>query len=56
MGYMRRDTSFFDMCKELGIERVSLYRYVVPKGILREYGKRARGVARHFAPARKRPF
>ncbi|MBY4638693.1 transposon DNA-invertase, partial [Gluconacetobacter entanii] len=29
-----------DLCKELGIERVTLYRYVGPKGELRDYGKR----------------
>lgn len=33
----QRDTSVFDLCKELGIERVTLYRYVGPKGELRDY-------------------
>jgi DNA invertase Pin-like site-specific DNA recombinase len=36
----KRDTSVSDLCKELGIERVTLYRYVGPKGELRDYGKR----------------
>ena len=27
-------------CKELGIERVTLYRYVGPNGELRDYGQR----------------
>src|SRR6266702_1755656 len=36
----QRDTSVSDLCTELGIERVTLYRYVGPKGELRDYGKR----------------
>ncbi len=40
----QRDTSVSDLCKELGIERVTLYRYVGPKGELREYGKRVLGL------------
>jgi hypothetical protein len=28
----QRYASVSDLCKELGIERVTLYRYVVPKG------------------------
>jgi DNA invertase Pin-like site-specific DNA recombinase len=36
----KRDTSVSDLCKELGIERVTLYRYVGPDGELRDYGKR----------------
>lgn len=39
----QRDTSVSDLCKELGIERVTLYRYVGPKGELRDYGKRVLG-------------
>ena len=34
-----RDTSVADLCKELGIRPVTLYRYVNPKGNLRDYGK-----------------
>ncbi|EHU7955552.1 recombinase family protein, partial [Escherichia coli] len=34
----QRDTSVSDLCKELGIERVTLYRYVGPKGELRDHG------------------
>ena len=39
----QRDTSVSDLCKELGIERVTLYRYVSPKGELRDYGRRVLG-------------
>ncbi|CCT61049.1 putative resolvase (plasmid) [Acetobacter pasteurianus 386B] len=41
----QRDTSVSDLCKELGIERVTLYRYVGPKGELRDYGKRVLSLA-----------
>jgi len=34
-----RDTSVSDLCGELGVSRQTLYRYVGPKGELREYGK-----------------
>ncbi|MBU3032246.1 recombinase family protein [Paracoccus marinaquae] len=36
-----RDTSVSALCKELGIRPVTLYRYVDPKGNLRDAGKRA---------------
>src|SRR3546814_2669982 len=36
----QRDTSVSDLCKELGIERVTLYRYVGPNGELRDYDQR----------------
>ncbi len=39
----QRDTSVSYLCKELGIERVTLYRYVSPKGELRDYGRRVLG-------------
>lgn len=35
-----RDTSVSDLCVELGVKPVTLYRYVDPKGNLRDYGKR----------------
>jgi DNA invertase Pin-like site-specific DNA recombinase len=35
-----RDTSVSDLCVELGMKPVTLYRYVDPKGNLRDYGKR----------------
>lgn len=41
----QRDTSVATLCKELGVERVTLYRYVSPKGELRDYGKRVLGSA-----------
>lgn len=37
---MNRDTSVAELCKELGITRVNLYRYVSPTGELRERGKK----------------
>jgi hypothetical protein len=33
-----RDTSVTELCKEIGIGPVTLYRYVSPDGQLREYG------------------
>lgn len=41
----QRDTSVSELCKELGIERVTLYRHVGPNGELREYGRRVLGLA-----------
>ena len=38
-----RDTSVSELCKELGVKPVTLYRYVDPKGNLRDYGKRVLG-------------
>lgn len=35
-----RDTSVTELCKELGITRPTLYRYVGPTGELREFGKK----------------
>jgi DNA invertase Pin-like site-specific DNA recombinase len=35
-----RDTSVAELCKELKIRPVTLYRYVDPNGNLRDYGKR----------------
>ena len=35
-----RDTSVSELCKELGVRPVTLYRYVDPKGKLRDYGER----------------
>ena len=34
-----RDTSVAELCRELGIGRVTLYRYVGPDGSLREHGR-----------------
>ena len=36
----KRKTSVRELCDELGIQRAALYRYVGPKGELREHGKR----------------
>lgn len=36
-----RDTSVTQLCEELGIKPVTLYRYVDPNGKLRDYGVRA---------------
>ena len=38
-----RDTSVDELCKELKIRPVTLYRYVDPNGKLRDYGKRVLG-------------
>jgi DNA invertase Pin-like site-specific DNA recombinase len=35
-----RDTSVAELCKELGITRPTLYRYVGPNGELREFGEK----------------
>lgn len=35
-----RDTAVSELCKELGIKPITLYRYVDPSGKLRDYGKR----------------
>lgn len=34
-----RDTKISELCAELGVTRVTLYRYVSPSGELREHGK-----------------
>lgn len=38
-----RDTSVSELCGELGISAVTLYRYVDPQGNLRDHGKRVIG-------------
>lgn len=38
-----RDTSVSELCKELGVRPVTLYRYVDPSGNLRDYGTRVLG-------------
>ena len=38
-----RDTSVSELCNELGVRPVTLYRYVDPEGNLRDYGKRVLG-------------
>ena len=38
-----RDTSVSQLCRELGITPVTLYRYVDPQGNLRDHGKRVLG-------------
>ena len=38
-----RDTSVSELCRELGITPVTLYRYVDPQGNLRDHGKRVIG-------------
>ena len=40
---VNRDTSVSELCKELGVKPVTLYRYVDPNGNLRDYGKRVLG-------------
>ena len=36
----KRDTSVSELCRELGIKSVTLYRYVGPQGQLREQGEK----------------
>ena len=42
-----RDTPVSELCSELGISPVTLYRYVDPQGNLRDHGKRAIGAWNH---------
>jgi predicted DNA-binding transcriptional regulator AlpA len=35
-----RDTLVSELCKELGVTRATLYRYVAPNGELREFGEK----------------
>ncbi len=37
----KKETRVSDLCEELGVTRVTLYRYVGPEGELREHGRRA---------------
>lgn len=39
-----KETVVSELCKELGITKPTLYRYVSPDGELREYGKKVLGV------------
>jgi DNA invertase Pin-like site-specific DNA recombinase len=39
----KKETIVSELCKELGITRATLYRYVGPDGKLRQYGKRVLG-------------
>lgn len=39
-----KDTNVSELCRELGVSRQTLYRYVGPDGELREYGKQVLGV------------
>lgn len=39
-----KDTVVSELCRELGVSRQTLYRYVGPDGNLREYGKQVLGV------------
>jgi len=40
-----RDSSVSELCKELGITRPTLYRYISPNGELREYGIKVLDIA-----------
>jgi DNA invertase Pin-like site-specific DNA recombinase len=39
-----KDTNVSELCRELGVSRQTLYRYVSPNGKLREYGNQVLGV------------
>ena len=51
-----RDTSVSELCRELGIRPVTLYRYVGPQGQLREQGQRvgSRGTGTAGSPRPRR--
>ena len=36
----QKETVISELCKELGITKPTLYRYLAPNGALRDYGKR----------------
>jgi hypothetical protein len=40
----QKETVISELCKELGITKPTLYRYLAPNGELRDYGKRVLGV------------
>lgn len=40
-----RDTNVSELCSELRVSRQTLYRYVSPKGELRDYGKQVLGLS-----------
>ena len=44
-----RDTSVAELCSELGIRPVTLYRYIGPKGQLREQGEKVLATCRSAA-------
>lgn len=46
-----RDTNITDLCRELGISRATLYRYVGPAGQLRDHARRVLKVERETLPA-----
>ena len=37
----QRETHVADLCRELGVSKATLYRYVAPDGSLRERGRQA---------------
>jgi len=39
-----RDTQVAELCRELGVTRSTLYRYVGPNGELRDHGERVLGI------------
>ena len=45
-----RDTKVSELCEELGVTRSTLYRYVGPRGELREHGERVLGIRARTAP------
>lgn len=46
-----RDTNIADLCRELGISRATLYRYVGPAGQLRDHARRVLKVEPDTLPA-----
>jgi AcrR family transcriptional regulator len=46
-----RDTKVSELCEELGVTRSTLYRYVGPRGELREHGERVLSIRQSVAVA-----
>lgn len=38
-----KSTNISELCRELKVSRQTLYRYVSPEGVLREFGKKVIG-------------
>ena len=36
----KKETQVSELCEELGVTRITLYRYVGPNGTLRDHGRR----------------
>ncbi len=50
-----RDTKVSELCRELGVTRATLYRYVGPRGELREHGERVLSSGQRPRPELRSP-